>query len=136
MSPNAIFNAELNYSVFKNAQSELNITPSVKYVGKQFLGNNSNTNTQLAAFNYSNLQIYYSTKFNKIIKSLTVKLLINNILDQKYVNNGWTYNFISPSYDPRPDDPYARSEGKNVYNLSGFFPQAGRHFLLGVSVDF
>ena len=136
LSPNAIFNAELNYSVFKNAQSELNITPSVKYVGKQFLGNNSNTNTQLAAFNYTNLQIYYSTKFNKIIKSLTVKLLINNILDQKYVNNGWTYNFISPSYDPRSDDPYARSEGKNVYNLSGFFPQAGRHFLLGVSVDF
>ena len=136
LSPNAIFNAELNYSVFKNAQSELHIIPSVKYVGKQFLGNNSNTNTQLAAFNYSNLQIYYSTKFNKTIKSLTVKLLINNILDQKYVNNGWTYNFISANYDPRPDDPYARSEGKNVYNLSGFFPQAGRHFLLGVSVDF
>ena len=136
LSPNAIFNAELNYSVFKNDKSELHITPSVKYVGKQFLGNNSNTNTQLAAFNYSNLQIHYSTKFNKTIKSLTVKLLINNILDQKYVNNGWTYNFISPSYDPRPDDPYARSEGKNIYNLSGFFPQAGRHFLLGISVDF
>jgi hypothetical protein len=62
--------------------------------------------------------------------------LIANVLNQKYVNNGWTYRFNSPSYDPRPDDVYARSEGKNTYNLSGFFPQAGRHYSVGLSLDF
>jgi outer membrane receptor protein involved in Fe transport len=88
------------------------------------------------------LQLFYATKFtNKPskslpIKSLTIKLLIANLFNQKYVNNGWTYRFISPSYDPRPDDNYARSEGKNVYNLSGFFPQAGRYYSLGASIDF
>jgi iron complex outermembrane recepter protein len=138
LSPNAIFNAELRYSILKNDKSELSLTPSVKYVGRQFLDNSSNENTVLKAFNYTNLQVFYSTKFNnhKAIKSLTIKLLVANMFNQKYVNNGWTYRFSSPSYDPRPDDVYARGEGKDVYNLSGFFPQAGRHFSLGVSVDF
>ena len=67
---------------------------------------------------------------------MTAKLLIANVLNQKYVNNGWSYRFSSLNYDPRPDDAYARSEGKDVYNLSGFFPQAGRHYSLGVSLDF
>ena len=64
------------------------------------------------------------------------KLLVNNVFDKKYANNAWTYRFSSPSYDPRPDDPYARAEGNNIYNLTGFFPQAGRHWLLGLSADF
>ena len=136
LSPNAIFNAELRYSVFKNDKSELSLTPSVKYVGRQFLDNSSNDNTVLDAFSYTNFQVFYTTKGNKIFKSITAKLLIANVLNQKYVNNGWTYRFSSPSYDPRPDDAYARSEGKDVYNLSGFFPQAGRHFMLGLSLDF
>jgi iron complex outermembrane recepter protein len=138
LSPNAILNLELRYSILKNDKSELSFTPSVKYVGKQFLDNSSNENTILNAFNYTNFQLFYATKLtnNKAIKSLTIKLLIANVFNQKYVNNGWTYRFTSPSYDPRPDDNYARSEGKNVYNLSGFFPQAGRYYSLGASIDF
>jgi iron complex outermembrane recepter protein len=142
LSPNAIFNLELRYSILKNDKSELSFTPSVKYVGKQYLDNSSNENTILNAFNYTNLQLFYSTKCaNKpskplSIKSLTIKLLMANVFNQKYVNNGWTYRFTSPNYDPRPDDNYARSEGKNVYNLSGFFPQAGRYYSLGASIDF
>ncbi|MDZ7879552.1 MAG: TonB-dependent receptor [Saprospiraceae bacterium] len=138
LSPNTIFNLELRYTILKNAQSELSFTPSVKYVGKQYLDNSSNENTVLTAFNYTNLQLFYATQFtnSKAIKSLTIKLLIANVFNQKYVNNGWTYRFTSPNYDPRPDDNYARSEGKNIYNLSGFFPQAGRYFSLGASIDF
>jgi iron complex outermembrane recepter protein len=142
LSPNAIFNLELLYSILKNDKSELSLTPSVKYVGKQYLDNSSNENTVLNAYNYSNLQLFYSTNFtNKpskslTIKSLTIKLLIANVFNQKYVNNGWTYRFTSPNYDPRADDNYARSEGNNVYNLSGFFPQAGRYYSLGASIDF
>ncbi len=31
---------------------------------------------------------------------------------------------------------YARLEGDGVYNLTGYYPQAGRHFLLGMTVRF
>lgn len=134
-SPNAIANAAFVFTVLKNEKNDLSITPSVKYVGQQFIDNTSNTNTVLPAYSYTNLQILYKTHFRKI-KNITAKLLINNIFDKKYANNAWTYRFVSASYDPRPDDPYSRSEGNNVYNLTGYFPQAGRHFLVGLSADF
>ena len=134
-SPNVIANTSLVFCILKKGKNELTVTPSVKYVSKQFIDNTSNTNTVLPAYNFANCQILFKTHFGKI-KNLTAKLLINNIFDKKYANNGWTYRFVSPSYDPRPDDPYARSEGKGTYNLTGFFPQAGRHFLVGLSADF
>ncbi len=138
LSPNVVFNGELTYFILKNSQSELSFNPSVKYVGKQFLDNSGSENSTLSAYNYANFQLFYSTKFNKTkaIKSMTLKLLVANVFNQKYVNNGWTYRFISPSYDPRPDDAYARSEGKDVYNQSGFFPQARRYYSVGLSLDF
>jgi iron complex outermembrane receptor protein len=134
-SPNAVANASFVFTVLKNEKNELSITPSVKYVGQQFIDNTSNTNTVLPAYSFTNCQILYKTHFRKI-KNITAKLLINNIFDKKYANNAWTYHFVSAGYDPRPDDPYSRSEGNNVYNSTGFFPQAGRHFLVGLSADF
>jgi iron complex outermembrane recepter protein len=134
-SPNIIANTSLVFSLLKNGKSELILTPSVKYVGQQFIDNTSNTNTVLPAYSFTNCQILYKTHFGKI-KNITAKLLINNVFDKKYTNNAWTYRFSSPSYDPRPDDPYARSESGNIYNLTGYFPQAGRHWLLGLSADF
>ncbi len=134
-SPNAIANAAFVFTLLKKGKNELSVTPSVKYVGQQFIDNTSNSNTVLPAYSYTNLQVLYKTNFGKI-KNITAKLLINNIFDAKYASNAWTYRFSSPSYDPRPDDPYARSEGKNIYNLTGYFPQAGRHFLVGLSADF
>ena len=134
-SPNVIANTSFVFTLLKKGKNELSLTPSVKYVGQQFIDNSSNKNTALPAFSYTNCQLFYKTSFNKI-KNITVKLLINNIFDKKYTNNAWTYRFSSPSYDPRPDDPYARSEGNNIYNLTGYFPQAGRHWILGLSADF
>jgi iron complex outermembrane recepter protein len=136
LSPNTITNAELTYSVFKNDRHELSLTPSLKYVSKQYLDNTSNENTTLAAYNFTNFQVYYRLNRFKFLKNITAKLLINNVFDQRYTNNGWTYRFSSAGFDPRGSDPFARLENGNAYNLSGFFPQAGRHWLLSLSVGF
>ena len=135
-SPNLVANAELTFSVFKNAKSELSLTPSVKFVGKQFLDNTSNDAAILEAYNYANIQIFYRLNKIRFIKNLTCKLLISNVLNAKYANNGWTYRYTSAGYDPRPDDPYSRLENGSSYNQSGYFPQATRHFMLGFSVEF
>ena len=134
-SPNAVLNGELMYNFIKNEKHEASISWSTKYVGKQYIDNTSNENTALSAYAYSDVKIFYTTHF-KFVKNLTCKLLINNILNQKYSNNAWTYRFNSAGYDPRPDDPYARLEKGSTYNLTGYFPQAGRNVMLGVSVDF
>jgi hypothetical protein len=51
-------------------------------------------------------------------------------------SNAWIYRYISAGYDGRPDDPYTRLENGNTYNLTGYYPQAGRNFLLGLTVKF
>lgn len=134
-SPKAVANAVVLYQILKKNNHDVRVSLSSKYVSKQYIDNTSNDNTTLGAYSYSDLKIFYTTNY-KFIKNITCKLLINNFFNQKFSNNAWTYRFNSAGYDPRPDDPYARLERGNTYNLTGFFPQAGRNVMLGVSVDF
>jgi iron complex outermembrane recepter protein len=145
-SPNVIANASLTYQIWSSAtsqipsglrgsRSQLEVSLSGKHVGKQFVDNTSNENAVLDDYKYGNFRIQYKTGFGKM-KNFTAKLLINNILDSKYSSNAWVYRFNSPSYDERPDNPYTRLENGSVYNQMGYFPQAGRNFLLGFSVEF
>ncbi|MFK7771394.1 MAG: TonB-dependent receptor [Saprospiraceae bacterium] len=135
-SPNTIFSGALDYNVFKKEdKQQLNISLSGKYVSEQFLDNTSNRNTMLDAFFYSDLRIGYSIQ-TKWVKEIGITFLVRNIFDAKYSNNGWTYRFESKGYDGRDDDPYTRLENDSTYNLTGFFPQAGRNYLLGVNLKF
>ena len=131
-SPNTILNGAFNYDIVKN---KLGVSLSGKYVGKQFIDNTSNDNTSLKGYGFFDAKLFYNCSFG-LVKNLTAKLLINNILDKKYINNAWTYRFNSAGYDPRSDDPYARQESGSTYNLTGYFPQAGRNVMLAVSIDF
>jgi len=135
-SPNIIFAGALDYNVFKKGDNQqLNISLSGKYVGEQFLDNTSNENTMLDAFFYSDLRIGYTIK-TEWVKEIGITFLVRNIFDAKYSNNGWTYRYESKAYDGREDDPYTRLENDAIYNLTGFFPQAGRNYLLGVNLSF
>ena len=130
-SPDLIAFARLNYEVTKG----LNISLSGKHVGEQFIDNTSNKNTILDAYTIGDFQIMYELN-PPFMESISFNLLVNNIFDKKYAANAWTYRYISEFYDGRIDDPYTRLEGGNMYNLTGFFPQAGRNFLLGMTVRF
>ena len=126
-SPSIIARMEASYEVLNNKRHGLSVALSGKYVGKQFLDNTSNESTTLPAYFFSDLRLNYDLK--KVIgKNVQVIFSINNLFNKKYVANGWTYRFISAGYDPRSDDPYTRLESGNVYNQTGFFPQAGRYF--------
>ena len=134
-SPNVILNGELVFNALKTGKHDLSFVLSEKYVGKQFIDNTSNDNTALPAYYFTDFKVFYKTHIG-FIKNITCKLLINNILNKKYVNNAWAYRFISAGYDPRGDDAYSRLEHGSTYNLTGYFPQAGRNVMVGVSVEF
>jgi len=89
---------------------------------------------------------------NKYLKSTKLSFM-SKYVGEQYIDNtsraasalesylyhdssAWIYRFKSVFYDPTPDDPYARSEGQGIYNLTGLYPQAGRNFLVGLSVKF
>jgi len=129
-------NTDFSYEFFPNSeQRRLNIGLLSKYVGKQFIDNTSNENTALDSYFFSDVRLGYSIKTN-FIKSIDVTFLVRNIFDAKFSTNAWTYRYISEGYDGRPDDPTTRLEQGSTYNLTGFYPQAGRNFLVGLTLKF
>lgn len=135
-SPNQLHTITSNFEVLpKNKKHDVNIQANWKYVGSQFMDNTGNEASRLEPFSYLDGLIHYKTSYG-LLKKLTITLQLNNILNQKYVSNGWIYRFKSEGYNPVSDDPYARSEGNDIYNLTGLFPQATRNFLLGVKLEF
>ena len=121
--------------MYKFQEQEFNIILRGNYVGEQFIDNTSNKNTILDDYFIGNFQIRY--EFNpSFAEAISFNLMVNNIFNKKYSANAWTYRYISEEYDARPDDPYAREEGNGVYNLTGFYPQAGINFLFGTTIRF
>lgn len=135
-SPAVIARGELGYSFFSaDATNQLTATLSKKYVGKQYLDNTSNDMTTLPAFTFTDFRLNFEMA-RGTNKKISFILSVNNLFDQKYVSNGWVYRFISLAYDPVPDDPYTRHESGSVYHQAGYFPQAGRNFMVTANVEF
>ena len=135
-SPSIIFNAGLNFDalpVSKNQDLTLGLT--TKFVGEQFTDNTANQNTALPSYNYTDFRLSYTVK-TSFVNEIALTFLLRNIFDAKYISSAWTYRYISEGYDGRPDDPTTRLEQGNTYNLTGYYPQAGRNFLLGLSLSF
>ncbi len=136
-SPAVVANTEIGWDFLpkKSKIGQFSLSLMGKYVGQQYLDNTQNAARKLPDYGYLDARTKFSTK--KLIgKEVVFILSINNLFDKNYVPNGWTYAFKSPSYDPVPDDPYAAREGGGRYNLTGLFPQAGRHFMASARVDF
>ena len=139
-SPGILASGELSYDVFngKNQGGRHGLVFSLlgKYVGKQYIDNTSNENTTLDPYFFADFRVEYKLTKAGVFRELGLTLLVRNLLDARYEANAWTYRYISAGYDGRPDDPATRLEGGDTYNLTGFYPQAGINFLLGVSLKF
>jgi iron complex outermembrane receptor protein len=91
-----------------------------KLVGRQFLDNTGNVNRSIAPYNFSNLQVNYSI-FDKFCKEIQFGVMVNNVLNQYYSNNGYTFS-------------YAYGEQTTTENF--YYPQAGRNFMARVLLKF
>ncbi|SIP91853.1 iron complex outermembrane recepter protein [Chryseobacterium sp. RU37D] len=103
-SPNVIANLEVKFNPTKNFQFAL----MNQYVGKQYLDNSENENLQLKDYLLTDFNAQYQFKIKN--NDIALKLLVNNIFNQKYVNNGAVYD----------GEPY-------------YFTQAGTNFMFGIS---
>ncbi len=137
LSPNAMSSTTLTYLPFgKNADKADNLQISLvsRYVSKQYLDNTSDEKAVLKAYFVQDFKFVFAP--NKLKKyNVECNLLVNNIWNTLYSNNGWSYRFRSDSYNPIPDDKSAtKGREQGIYNLIGYYPQAGTHFLLAVKV--
>lgn len=134
-SPALVARGEAGFDFFpENPRHALTVTFTGKHVGRQFLDNTSNANTTLPAYFFADLRLNYDLK-KWIGEQIGFIVAVHNLFNARYSSNGWTYRYVS-AFDNRPFDPYSRLESGNVYNQTGFFPQAGRHFMATVRISF
>lgn len=116
-SPNFIGSSMFTYSPF----AKFNIDLISKYVGKQYLDNTENENRKIAAFLVNDIRITYGMEIKGMFKHIGLGLQVNNILNEKYAPNGYTYSGYSGGV-------------RGDYNY--FYPQAGTNFLTNLVIKF
>jgi iron complex outermembrane recepter protein len=92
-----------------------------KYVGQQFLDNTSNANRQIDSYFINDLRINYSLK-PRFMRELSLSVLINNLFDESYESNGFTYGYFGGL--------------SNVYRQNFYYPQAGRNYMVMLAMRF
>ncbi len=130
-SPSIIWSSNFNIKFHSNLKFDF----TSKYVGEQFIDNTSSESRKLDDYLVNNIRVIYNWE-NKLFKTTKISFQINNILNNEYVSNAWVYQFISDNWDPRENDPYVTKSSDRGYNMAGYFPQATRNYLLGISLGF
>jgi len=110
-SPSIISSAYINWKPVAG----LKLSLLGKYVGDQYLDNTSNENRKLESYLHTDLSAAYDVKITNGVRA-RLHLQMLNALDQLYSNNGYTFS-------------YGVGE---IITENFLYPQAGRHFMLGV----
>ena len=108
-SPSVIAGNIIVYSPIQ----DLHISLLQKYVGEQYMNNVELPSAKLADYFVNDLNVSFEIKPRSIFKSIMITGLVNNILDKKYVSNGYMWDVY----------PY-------------YYPQAGINFLAGLTLKF
>tara|TARA_B110001469_G_scaffold127343_1_gene147830 strand:+ start:2019 stop:4367 length:2349 start_codon:yes stop_codon:yes gene_type:complete len=125
-SPDVVLGNIFTYAPEENLQISL----LSKYVGKQFMSNYSSaisTNDVLESFFTSDINVVYALQPKTIFKSIVFSALVNNIFNKEYVDRGYYYTY---------NDTWSSSEATTTLDGAGYYPQATRNFLVGVTLTF
>ena len=101
-----------NSLIYKPTES-LQIIWLQKYVGQQYMNNIESPEAKLADYFINDLNVTYEIKPKSVFKSIVFKGLVNNILNKKYISNGYMWDIY----------PY-------------YYPQAGTNLLAGITLLF
>ena len=119
-SPSFMGNLGLVLRPSLGEKQDLELSLLGKYVGEQYLDNSSDSDNVLDPYFFSDLRINYTLK-EFLGQEIAVTLLVQNLFDALYETNGWSYRY-------RLDEVQLLDRG--------YYPQAGRNFLLGLSLKF
>ena len=108
-SPSVIAGNIIVYSPIKN----LHLSLLQKFVGEQYMNNIELPSAKLADYFVNDFNVSYEIQPKSVFKSIMVTGLVNNILDKKYVSNGYMWDVY----------PY-------------YYPQSGTNFLIGLTLKF
>ena len=125
-SPDVILGNMITYRPIENLQFSF----LSKYVGKQFMsnfGSDISSNDVLDSYVTSDINFVYELETEKIFKAIVFSALINNIFNETYVDRGYYYTY---------DDTWSAADQTTTLDGAGYYPQATRNFLVGVTLKF
>ena len=125
-SPNVIVGNMVMYQPNNNLQ----ISFLSKYVGKQFMSNLNSSVSKLDVLDSyftSDLNFVYEIATKKVFDAIIISGLINNIFNTEYVDRGYYYTY---------DDTWSTPGSSTTIDGAGYYPQATRNFLVGVTLKF
>ena len=93
-----------------------------KYVGEQYMSNTDTEASKLDSYFVTDINFSYSLPFKTVFKSVVFTGMVNNLLDLEYEDRGFTYL-----------DTWS---GPTASEVQGYYPQATRNFLAGVTLTF
>lgn len=98
-----------------------------KFVGEQFMGNIDAEGSKLNDYFINDLNITYEIETKKTFKSILFSVVANNILNKKYISNGYFFTY---------DDDFSTPGTITTVEGAGYYPQAGANVLLGLTLKF
>jgi iron complex outermembrane recepter protein len=125
-SPSVIAGNMLIFSPSENLQFSF----LSKFVGEQLMSNlNSvvSNNDVLESYFTSDINFTYELKTKNIFNSIIFTGLINNVFNKEYVDRGYYYTY---------DDTWSVANQTTTLDGAGYYPQATRNFLVGVTLKF
>lgn len=114
-SPAIVAASDLTFSY-----KTLNLQLLGKYVGRQYLDNTANKNRSIDAYFINDLCLSYAMN-DRIAKKIVFTLMVNNLMNVMYESNGYTWGYLFDGYQ---------------YQQNNYYPQAGRNFLAGITLQF
>lgn len=115
-SPSVISAAQIRFMPL----TDLTLAFNSKYVSKQYIDNTSSDRRMIDAWYASDLKIGYKLP-KSFLKDAEINFNIINLFNSSYETNAWVYRYVY--------------EGKE-YEMDGYFPHAGRHFMIGTRIRF
>ena len=91
------------------------------------MGNIDSKLSILPSYLISDINFSYIIEPLKILKKISFSFLVNNFLNKEYISNGYFYTF---------DDTWSDPNLIKTIEGAGFYPQAKRNFLIGISILF
>ena len=119
-SPDLVSSIGVNF----RPKEDINISILNKFVGEQFMSNTESVVSKLNSYSTTDLNFIYSFKRSKHFKEIIFTAMINNIFNKEYVSNGYYYTY---------DDTWSEPNMITTIEGLGYYPQALRNFLLGIT---
>jgi iron complex outermembrane receptor protein len=120
-SPNLIANNIINF----NPNKKVLISLRSKYVGEQFFAQTNSPISKLESFFINDLNFIHDIYLPNISDDIKLKVLVNNLFDNKYSAYGGYYTYDVPE-----------GNGLKTYEGTYYYPQSGINLLIGLDIKF